>query len=145
MKRHLKILYPLVFMLSLTACLAPVVPEPEPEPEPEQIAYRVNASEMFDLHEENEAAWLERYGGKLCAVSGYVWNILAEDDEITIVIRDRVDRIFAWGRELWCDFDLSHTHAIAQLHDEQWITVVGRCSAGGIIGMKLEDSYIESQ
>ena len=143
MKRHLKILYALVFLLPVTGCLAPVIPEPDPEPE--QIAYRVNASEMFDLFEQNEVAWAEKYASQLCAVSGYAWNIKADDDEIRVTLLDERDPFWIGERRIACHFDLSHTHAVAQLHEDQWITVVGRCfPSGGFYGMAMTGCYIEA-
>jgi len=107
------------------------------------IQYRVTAGQLLDDYDANEVAADMKYKGKLIAVTGSIYSINVNDftGEPYVNLVRPGDWFLPF--KVRCKFSLNDLGALAQLHEDDMITIVGVCTGDIFLGVQLKDCYIE--
>lgn len=107
------------------------------------IQYRVTAGQLLDEYNANEVAADMKYKGKLIAVNGSIYSINVADSTGKPYINLVRPGDWFLPFEVRCEFSLNDLNELAQLHEDDMITIVGICTGDIFFGVQLEDCYIE--
>jgi PKD repeat protein len=107
------------------------------------VDYRVTAGQLLDDYDANEVAADMKYKGKLIAVTGSIYSINVNDftGEPYVNLVRPGDWFLPFT--VRCEFSLNDLDELAQLHEDDMITIVGVCTGDIFFGVQLEDCYIE--